>query len=151
MFISKKLIVRKTEKGKSLFTKSDIKKDEILIKFEGKISKYPNKSTLQIEENKHLETVGKMYNFLNHSCEPNGYINLDDLTFRAHNKINKGEKINFNYLTTEWDMANKFQCHCKSKNCFKNIKGFKYLNSNQKIKLKSLLSPFLKQKLRVID
>jgi len=147
MFISKKLVVRKTEKRKTLFTREDIKKDEILIKFEGKILNYPKKTTLQIEENKHMEREDSMDNFLSHSCEPNGYINFDDLTFRALHKISKGEETHFNYLTTEWDMVNKFKCHCKSKNCLKYIKGFKYLNSKQKTKLKSLLSPFLKKKL----
>ena len=86
-------------------------------------------------------------NFLNHSCEPNGYINFEDLTFRALRNIKKGEELTFNYLTTEWDMANKFDCKCDSKDCFGYIGGFKYLPLKEKTKLLPFLSPFLKNKL----
>ena len=148
MFISKKLEVRKTIKGKSLFAREDAEKDKILIKFEGQVLHYPKKSTLQIDENKHLEREGTIDNYLNHSCKPNGYVNFDDLTFRTLRKIKKGEEVTFNYLTTEWDMAYKFQCQCNSENCLKHIKGFKYLTPKQKKKLEPLLSPFLKRKLK---
>lgn len=151
MYISNKLEVRKTEKGKSLFARLNLEKDEILIRFEGEIIDKPTKTTLQIEENRHLEGPGELDDFLNHSCEPNGYINFKDLTFRALHNIKKEEEITFNYLTTEWDMANKFECYCGAEKCFRQIKGFKYLTLEQKKSLEHLLSPFLKKKLRESD
>ena len=147
MFISKKLEVRDTEKGRSLFAVENIEIDEILIKFKGKILDHPTKTSLQINEGRHLEGTGKIDDFLNHSCNPNGYVNFDDMTFRSLRDIREGDEVTFNYLTTEWDMANKFECHCGSKNCFKHIKGFKYLTLEQKKSLEPLLSPFLKKKL----
>ncbi|MFO7711466.1 MAG: SET domain-containing protein-lysine N-methyltransferase [Candidatus Woesearchaeota archaeon] len=76
---------------------------------------------------------------------PNGYIDFDDLAYRAKRPIRKGEELTFNYLTTEWDLAEKFNCDCGSNNCYEEIKGFKYLTLNQKKELEP--SPFLKKKL----
>jgi len=148
MFISNKLEVREAEKGKSLFAKEDIGKDEVLIKFEGVILNKPTRTSLQIDENKHLEGPGESDDFLNHSCEPNGYVDFTDLSFRAWRDIRKGEEITHNYLTTEWDSANKFDCLCGTPSCVKKMWGFKYLTLEQKKKLEPLLSPFLKRKLQ---
>lgn len=147
MFISKKLSVQKNSKGILLFAADSVKKDDILIRFEGKILDHPTKTSLQIDEERHLEGGGEIDDFLNHSCSSNGYINFKDLTLRALRDIKKGEEITFNYLTTEWDTANKFECLCGSKSCFRHIYGFKYLALRQKKKLEPLLSPYLKKKL----
>jgi len=85
---------------------------------------------------------------LNHSCNPNGYINFKDLTYRALHPIKKGEELAFNYLTTEWDLSNKFICECGAEKCSNEIKGFKYLILEQQRELEPLLSPFLKKKLK---
>ena len=148
MFISEKLEVRKTEKGRSLFAKENIRKDEILIKFKGKILDKPTKTSLQIDENKHIESPGEIDDFINHSCSPNGYINFHDISFRALRDIKKGEEVTFNYNTTEWYMKVPFKCKCGSKDCLHQIRGFKYLTLEQKKKLRHLLSPFLKRKLK---
>jgi hypothetical protein len=147
MSISKKLDIRKTDKGGALFAKEDIKKDEILIKMEGNILQHASRSSLQIDEDKHLHHALEEDTLANHSCNPNGYINFNDLTFRALHDIKEGEEITFNYLTTEWDMNEKFECLCKSKNCFKYIRGFKYLTPQQKKSLEPFISPLLKKRL----
>jgi len=149
--MSQKLEVRKTEKGKSLFAKENIRKNEILIKFKGKVLYKPTKTSLQIDENKHLEGPGEIDDFINHSCNPNGYINFKDISFRALRDIKKGEEVTFNYNTTEWDMKVPFKCKCGSKDCLHKIRGFKYLTLEQKKKLRHLLSPFLKRKLKEAD
>lgn len=148
MFISKKLEVRKKGKDKKVFAKEDIRGGEILVKFEGRIVKEPHKYTLQIDEGKHLDASRHLDDFLNHNCEPNCYINFDDLSLRSLHRIKKCEEITFNYLTTEWELAEPFECKCNSKKCFKHIKGFKYLTVKQKKELKPFLSPFLKKKLK---
>lgn len=148
MFISKKLEVKETRNGKSLFAIQEIIDGEILIRFEGKVIRSPTKTSLQIDEGKHLEGFGEIDDFLNHSCDPNGHINFADLTFRALGDIKKGEEVTFNYLTSEWDMANKFECSCGSKNCFEHISGFRHLTLKQKRSIEHSLSPFLKKKLK---
>ena len=144
-----KIELRKIGKEKILVTIKNIEKDEVLFNFERKFLDHPIKTSLQVDEGLHQISSDpeSIENFLNHSCEPNGYIDFQDLTFRALRNIKMGEELTFNYLTTEWDMANKFDCECLSKYCFKKIKGFKYLTFIQKSRLSPLLSPFLKNKL----
>lgn len=151
MFVSNKIEVGKTIKGGSLFAKSPIKKEEILINFEGKIISEPSRTTLQIDEDKFLEGSGEVAEYLNHSCEPNCYIDFSDLSLRALRDIKQGEELTFNYLTTEYDMAEKFQCRCGSKNCLFEIRGFKYLTLMEKKELVPWLSPYLKRKLQEED
>ena len=147
MFISPKIIIKKTLKGKSLVAQKPIKEDSVLIKFEGTIINQPTKFSLQIDEGKHLDGPGNIDDYLNHSCAPNAHIDFSNISLKALRHIKKGEEITFNYLTTEWDMASKFECQCKNKNCLHHIYGFKYLTLQQKQKLKPLLSPFLRNKL----
>ena len=148
MYISDKIEVRQTQKGKAVIAADDIAPNEVLFEFEKKFLDHPTRLSMQIDGQVHQisDNPLALENLLNHSCDPNGFINFDDLTFRASCQIKKGEELAFNYLTSEWDLANKFTCHCGSQNCYGQIKGFKYLGLKQKKKLEPLLSPFLKEK-----
>jgi hypothetical protein len=150
MYLSDKIEVRDTKKGKSIFSIGSFVKDDVILEFEKKFTDHPRKDTLCININKHQYSTNPNApeNFLNHSCNPNGYINFQDLTYRALRPIKKGEELTFNYLTTEWDLANKFDCECGSENCYGQIRGFKYLTLEQQRGLEPLLSPFLKKKLK---
>lgn len=153
MYVSNKIEVRDTKKGKSIFAIDEIVKNEIIFEFEKKFLKHFTKTSMQIEETKHQESTNPeaVENFLNHSCEPNGYIDFQGLIYRALRPIKKGEELTFNYLTTEWELVNKFYCECGSQNCYGQIKGFKYLTLEQQKELEPLLSPFLKKKFREIE
>ena len=148
MYISNKIKLEDIKEEKAIFAREDIAKDEIIFEFEQKFIDHPTRDSLQVDEGKHQVSSKRdaTENFINHSCSPNGYIDFSDMTFRALKKITKGEEITFNYNTTEWDMANGFECFCGEKNCLKKIKGFRYLNCEQRKKLKGKLSPFLKKK-----
>jgi SET domain-containing protein len=138
--------------GLGIFAKKEIKKNEIIFKFEGKIvyQDYTNISmpyALQLDFNKYLLPEGN-YKYINHSCSPNSYVKLidDELYLIACKNIEKDEEITYNYNTSEFDMGvDAFECLCKSPNCYKVIKGFKYLPLDEKIKLKPYLLPYLKR------
>lgn len=107
----------------------------------------PTRRSVQIDEGKHVigrpETVG----YLNHSCEPNVWIDVCGMCVRALRNIQKGEEITFNYLTTEYAMHDGFQCDCGSPACYGMILGFKHLNPQQQLALKPCLAPYLRRKL----
>lgn len=146
-----KLKVITTKSGKSFFTTEAIQIGETIMELGGKILSSPTRTSIQVDENKHLENVHKFGGFLNHSCEPNTCIDFDQLRLRAIKPIGKNEEATFNYLTTEWDLINKFKCNCSSKDCCKNVNGFKYLTSKQQNQLLPLISPFLKKKLEILN
>ncbi len=150
MYVSDKIEMQDTKKGKSIFAIDGIVKDEVVFEFEKNFLEHPTKTSMQIDKGIHQESTHPeaVENFLNHSCNPNGYIDFQDLTYRALHPIKKGEELTFNYLTTEWKLANKFDCECGSEKCYGQIRGFKYLTLEQQIELEPLLSPFFKKKLK---
>lgn len=151
MFVSDKIELRETEKGMCVFAVANINKTEVVIEFEKRFVSTPTKYTLQIDETKFQISKNRkaIENFINHSCDANGYIDFNDLTFRALRKIEKGEELSLNYNSTEWDMTlgadECFQCKCYSNICLGKISGFSHLNKKDQLKLLSTSSPFIKQ------
>lgn len=147
-------IIKSSNKGKSLFANRDIKKGEIVLSCEYEyIKSGADASTysLQVAEDKFIDGDDFVVSdFLNHSCNANLKVDLKRMNFIALKNIRNGEELTYNYLTTEYDLMVdnlNFKCKCNSKNCLCHIKGFKYLTKAQKLKLKTMLSPYLKSKL----
>jgi len=86
------------------------------------------------------------WRFLNHSCDPNAAVRERQLI--AVRPIHPGEDLTFNYNTTEYDMASPFACHCGSLFCAGQIRGFKYLDRQERERLRPLLNPHL---VRLLD
>jgi SET domain-containing protein len=134
------------EKGKGLFAEKEFKKGEAIIKIKGKVIDHPTRTSIQIDTDKHLEWEEiPQIGFLNHSCSPNCYIDTKTLKLVALRDIAQGEEITFNYNSTEWEMSFPFMCLCGSKNCYKKIRGYKFLTKKQKQDLRDIRSPFLKK------
>jgi hypothetical protein len=132
--------VRDIQGCKGVFASDDIDKDSIIFHLKGIISSEPTKFTIQIAGGCHLtlpamvktdDRIDYCWQYLNHNCDPNGYINTAELTFRALRDIAAGEEINFNYLTTESEMAVPFTCTCGSTNCFGLIRGRNFLTPSE--------------------
>lgn len=154
MHIPKHLkFIRLKGKGRTLQSIRNIKKGKTVLKLKGFIKKGSEASPEAVQVNNDKFIDSKYYypeDYINHSCDPNTRIDFTGMNFIASRDIKKGEEITYNYLTTEYDLVKdglNFNCRCGSKNCLKIIKGFKFLKKFQKLKLKFLLSPFLKKKL----
>lgn len=109
---------------------------------QGKCDK-TNKYSFQIGQNIHLDKANKIYDELNHSCNPNCYVNVDNLGLISFKQININEELTINYCCTEENLAEPFNCKCNLDDCYGEIKGFKYLDRLQQKKLKKYLSPYL--------
>jgi hypothetical protein len=145
---SAKLDVFVTNGRKGLFAVVSIAKDEILIDLnEEETLSSPTRRSLQIGEAKHAlgseETVG----YLNHSCEPNVFLDFNCLCVRALKDIRAGEEVKINYAATEYEMHDSFRCDCGSPACLRIIRGFKFLTRNEQLRLKPYLAPYLLRKL----
>ena len=125
---------------KGLFARNDILAGSVIFHLKGCVSSRANKYSIQLSSDKHLDfPPGKKPNddldyawqYLNHSCDPNGYLNAGEYCFRALKNISKGEEITFNYLATEYELASPFRCGCRSVNCFGLIRGNKFLTADQ--------------------
>ncbi len=139
----KEIYVDSGLEGKGVFANKDFKKGEKVLTFKGETisykeafrDKHTEEHCLQVGENRYIAVTG-FEQFVNHSCDPNtGLINVNTLI--AIRDIGKDEEITFDYSTCiadGWEM----KCTCKSKNCRKIIKDFKYLPKKIKEKYAKL-------------
>ena len=139
--------IRENDGCKGVFAIEDMEVNSVL-KLEGVVSDLQTRYSIQLENNRHLnlppgvdgqiDNSGFFWTYLNHSCQPNGYIDTSDLTFRPLRKIKRGEECTFNYLTTEYEMAVPFVCQCGAAKCFGLIQGYKHLSADERKELVSL-------------
>ncbi len=111
----------------------------------------PARYTIQLDANRHQAGTDEIDDFFNHSCDPNCFLDVDDLCFRSLRPLLPGEPLTFNYLTSEWDMQESFRCWCKSPTCSGTIRGFAHLSRDDQRKLEPLLTPYLRAKLRELE
>lgn len=62
---------------------------------------------------------------INHSCDPNAW--LEGLDLVARRNIKPGEEITIDYATFYNERMESFKCHCRSRKCRKVIRGTDYL------------------------
>ncbi|UJW29918.1 SET domain-containing protein-lysine N-methyltransferase [Saccharothrix sp. AJ9571] len=63
------------------------------------------------------------YSYLNHSCEPNIFIDTTSMQVRAIRPLIGGEEVVFFYPSTEWEMVTPFACGCQSPRCIRLVAG----------------------------
>ena len=155
---------RTRDKGGALYCTHAIKSGDVAFAFQGRLKPIEQATPLglQIEENLFLEAdpddPNRFDEFTNHSCNPNGYVCFTSghPVLVALRDIESGEELTFNYNTTEWDMLEQeavmkapsvFRCACLTAHCLGTVMGFRYLSLEQKLLLRSYLSPYLLAKL----
>lgn len=134
-----------TEEGFATYSTISISKGEIIFPLKGESLRSPNKYTIQLSESYHI--IPKYGKYVNHSCMPNTYIDFENKCMRALMDIHPNEEITFNYNTSEYIMADPFKCKCGSLNCIREIKGFKFLDDEQKKLIEDFLPDYLKYKI----
>lgn len=122
-----------------------------VLRFEGTLTKEPARHTLQVGKDLHLQPDGRPWAFLNHSCDPNSRIDFTTWTLVATRRIERGEQVTFNYLTTEWDLASPFPCACGAEACKGWIRGLRYLPIARRSAVAESCSPYLRDCLASFD
>ncbi|MDA0802995.1 MAG: SET domain-containing protein-lysine N-methyltransferase [Planctomycetota bacterium] len=113
------------------------------------ISLAPNRYSVQIGVRAHVlpprdlpQDAPPYWRYLNHACNPSGrWVGLD---LRARRPIAKGDELTFDYLTTEWEMNEPFQCRCGS--CGgRRISGFRHASAEDRHAVDAELSPHIRE------
>ena len=60
--------------------------------------------------------------------------------FIALTCIDPWNQITFNYNTTEWDMAEPFDCRCGTESCVSVVRGYRWLDADARARIAPLLS-----------
>jgi quercetin dioxygenase-like cupin family protein len=140
-------IVVDTPWGKSVQADEAIAKGTPLYEFPGKIVDKPNMHTVQLSRGRHIDGHTGGPEYTSHACDPNAYFRFganDYVELVAIKDIVAGDHITFHYCTTEWDMAEKFDCVCGSKLCIGAIKGYRHITPAGAKQLEPYLSPFIR-------
>jgi hypothetical protein len=116
-------------------------KDQIILRL-GSVEAQKNSSDrLQVDETHYILPPAMIY----HSCDPNSYINWNNMTLNALRDISKGETITYHYGTSEYDYTvGAFQCDCGSKNCIGFFSGFLAMSPNQQLLIADYISPYIR-------
>lgn len=91
------------------------------------ILRTPTYLTVQTGIDEHIHLKPEFLKFINHSCEPSVFFDTARMQLVALKNIQAGDEFTFFYPSTEWDMAQPFDCLCGSKACLKHISGAKHM------------------------
>ncbi|ETS78954.1 hypothetical protein PFICI_08807 [Pestalotiopsis fici W106-1] len=91
----------------------------------------PTYATVQVDKNKHLNLNSDLL-YLNHSCEPSLIFDTANFNILVGPKgLQVGEELTFFYPSTEWEMAQPFDCFCGKATCRGRIAGAKDITPQQ--------------------
>lgn len=153
--------------GWGIFARADIRKDERLAIFGGKIMlidemyQIPENLqsyTMQIEERFVMgpaSSVPEDTDFFNHSCDPNSGFK-GQVFLVAMRDIRAGEEITFDYGMTVSesvgsDMVFEMDCACGSSRCRGTITEQDWMIPELQIRYKGYFSPYIQEKIEKLD
>lgn len=87
-------------------------KDQVIVDLTGLTPGPKRYSSVQISTTEHVELNSDLL-YLNHSCDPSTYLNIEKRALVALKDIQQGDELDFFYPSTEWDMG-KFTCFLNS-------------------------------------
>ncbi|EKD12752.1 uncharacterized protein L3040_006902 [Drepanopeziza brunnea f. sp. 'multigermtubi'] len=91
----------------------------------------PTYATVQMGEKEHLNLNSDLV-YINHGCEPSLTFDLSRMgIFAGPGGLSPGDELTFFYPSTEWDMAQGFDCFCGAKTCRGFISGAKNMSEEQ--------------------
>ena len=118
--------IRTENKTRSLIASQDFTRGDVIYTIPSeKLFDKPNRFTVQMDRHLHTE-VGKL-SALNHSCDPNVILDMDNMVMIACRDIKAGDELTFFYPSTEWEMDAPFICLCGASNCIHVVAGARFL------------------------
>ncbi|MCX6690742.1 MAG: SET domain-containing protein [Methanoregula sp.] len=153
--------------GWGIFAKADIRKDERLAIFGGKVMLIDEMYqiplnmqayTMQIEERFVLgpaSTVPEDTDFFNHSCDPNSGFR-GQVFLVAIRDIKAGEEITFDYgmtvsVSVGSDMVFEMECACGSPHCRKTITEQDWMLPELQVRYKGYFSQYIQDRIERLN
>lgn len=142
--------VRQVRAGRGLFALAAARAGACILELDGEILPVPSVFSLQVGEHEHLhphrdalaaESVERCrWRFLNHSCDPNCWI--DGRALRARRAIAPGDELTFDYNCTEWSMDSPFDCACGACDG-RAVRGYSHLDAGDRARRAAHAAPHL--------
>jgi SET domain len=83
----------------------------------------PSYLTVQTGDDTHITLDPSFLQYVNHSCQPNAFFDTKAMQLVCIAPITPGEQFTFFYPSTEWEMAQPFDCQCGTPSCIGQITG----------------------------
>jgi hypothetical protein len=83
--------------------------------------------TIQISADQHAELLPGFLRLASHACQPNLKYDVDTRRIEVLTDLHPGDELAFFYPSTEWDMAEPFDCWCGASECLGRIAGARHL------------------------
>lgn len=132
---------------KSLHASSFFDEGDVICAFEAKaILDTASYLTVQTGENRHILLHPEFLQYINHSCRPNVFFDTSSMQLIAISAIQPGDELLFFYPSTEWDMAQPFDCFCGTPQCLHKIQGAAYLDDETVMHYR--LTQFIQEKIK---
>ena len=132
----------------SLHASKDYKAGDLIVHFSaGSLQNVASYLTVQTGIDQHITLQPDFLQFVNHSCKPNVFFDTSLMQFICLADIRVKEQLCFFYPSTEWKMAQPFNCLCGAENCLKMIQGAAYLSID--VLLQHRLTDFIFQQLKL--
>jgi len=129
---------------KSLHAKTAFEQGDIISPFDSEDTFLsPNYLTIQSDESNHIMLMPEFLRFINHSCSPNAFFDTTAGVVVCLDRIEAGDEITHFYPSTEWSMAQSFQCWCGKENCLGHIKGSAHIS--QEVLVNYILADHIKR------
>ena len=124
------VLLNNASNQKSLHAAISFAPGDLICNFHAGITQaYATYLTVQTAANRHITLMPEFLQYINHSCNPNAFFNTTTMELIALKAIEQGDEFTFFYPSTEWFMAEPFNCLCGEANCIGVIKGAKEINS----------------------
>ncbi len=141
-----------TDDESHLVAATTIAKGTHLFKLNGVETTTPTRFSVQLTHTSHLapapdateaEIVARYgWRFMNHSCDPTTMIQNREVI--AIRDMQPGDAVTFDYNTTEYDMAEPFDCGCGTDACIGLVRGARHLTAEQRTRLGVRLAEYLR-------
>ncbi|KAI4187254.1 MAG: hypothetical protein L6R41_002928 [Letrouitia leprolyta] len=90
-------------------------------------------SSVQVGQDEHVDLNSDLV-FINHSCQPSLEFDMARFEIRVvrDRPLREGDELTFFYPSTEWRMAQPFDCHCDAPKgiCLKRVEGAETLDDS---------------------
>jgi hypothetical protein len=125
--------------------------DTLMFRLDGELTRTPTRYSVQLGQDLHLDLPPSYgieeimdrfsWRFMNHSCAPN--VVLRDREVYSVRAIQPREEITFDYHTTEFELAEPFECRCGAAHCVRRVAGFAHLAPADRERLRPWLADHL--------
>jgi SET domain len=88
----------------------------------------PSYLTVQTGDDTHITLLPEFLQYINHSCSPNMFFDTTAMHLLCLSEILPGDQFTFFYPSTEWQMAQPFECRCGTAACIGLIDGASQLD-----------------------